>query len=450
MPRVFIDCTETFLSGHRSGIQRVVREIVKRTDVLENELGIPFVPVLALGGHFYPLARFGDLGENRSLRTVLLENAKTLYHRLDRVWKRIRPCRGDGSGEPSRPQAQAAGHPSVRALIKQKGRNAFLWLASSRLRLRAGDPLRPEAGDRLLMPDIFWGTQDPLKAAKNFSDGGGEVLLLVHDLIPLRFPQFCHEGTVYGFKAALPQALALSRRVFTVSRSVQEDLERYLSESRPDWPGRVESVFLGADLPKRTARVETVRESFQTWGGDRPFFLMVGSFQPHKGHLIALAAFEKLWREGCLASLLMLGRVGGRGEEIVGRIRESSHFGTSLLLVDDANDAELEFLYERTKGVIMASFAEGFGLPLVEALNRGVPVVASDLAVFREVAGESPEYFIPGDSDDLARAVRHLDRRELRTPAASRASMTWRTWDEAAMNLGRRILETEPMREKGG
>ena len=79
-----------------------------------------------------------------------------------------------------------------------------------------------------------------------------------------------------------------------------------------------------------------------------------------------------------------------------------------LFLVRDANDRDLTSLYVATTGLIMASFAEGFGLPIIEAFQRGANVACSDIPVFREIAGEHASYFDPHDSDSLADAVRSL------------------------------------------
>ncbi len=120
-------------------------------------------------------------------------------------------------------------------------------------------------------------------------------------------------------------------------------------------------------------------------------------------------------------------------------MRASLRFGEDLLVWHDANDAELDLLYSRTRALIMASYAEGFGLPLVEAMEKSVPVIASNLPVFREIAGDYPVYFTAGSPDDLLRVLWGLEKRE--KPSVHESDRTWITWDESVKILAERVME---------
>ena len=112
---------------------------------------------------------------------------------------------------------------------------------------------------------------------------------------------------------------------------------------------------------------------------------MVGSIEPRKGHIVALRAIAHLQRLDVPAKLVVVGRVAWGGRAIAKALRRYERLGW-VEWYADADDAVLSEQYKEADGLIAASYAEGFGLPLVEALQAGLPVLASDIAVFRDIA----------------------------------------------------------------
>jgi glycosyltransferase involved in cell wall biosynthesis len=133
--------------------------------------------------------------------------------------------------------------------------------------------------------------------------------------------------------------------------------------------------------------------------------VLVGTVEPRKGHAQALAAFERLWAAGSDAQLLILGRAGWGVDALVGRLREHPQRGRLLHWIEQAADAELAAAYRSASALLAPSLDEGFGLPLAEAAGFGLPVLARDLPVFREVAGDRASYFSGSDPEALAKAV---------------------------------------------
>ena len=166
----------------------------------------------------------------------------------------------------------------------------------------------------------------------------------------------------------------------------------------------------------------------------REHALLLVSLEPRKGQRVALNAFEALWREGRDIRLIFVGRRGWHEEAVVAEIAGHGEWGRRLFWFDDANDAELAFLYESARALIAPSYAEGFGLPIVEAAARGRAVLCSDIPVFREVGGAGAIYFRVNDPGALAARVRELldDGR-----AGDPARVLRTSWAEAA----RRIVE---------
>src|SRR5262249_2265090 len=118
-------------------------------------------------------------------------------------------------------------------------------------------------------------------------------------------------------------------------------------------------------------------------------FLMVGAIEPHRGHAQALAAFERLWGEGQGLNLVIIGKQGRMVERLIDRLRAHSELNRRLFWLDGVSDEYLDKVYAASTCLIAASEGEGFGLPLIEAAQHKLPIIARDIPVFREVAGES-------------------------------------------------------------
>jgi glycosyltransferase involved in cell wall biosynthesis len=111
--------------------------------------------------------------------------------------------------------------------------------------------------------------------------------------------------------------------------------------------------------------------------------------------------------------------------------------GRRLLVIRDATDSDLKWLYENATALIMASEVEGFGLPIVEARQMGLPVICSDIAVFRELAAPGTEFFRRGSVDDLTKVIRsHIVSQRPR----ERSSDGWISWRQSSRQLLDAIL----------
>ena len=217
-----------------------------------------------------------------------------------------------------------------------------------------------------------------------------------------------------------------SAGVLAVSRTVAEEFESLVIERRlPHQPGlKIGWFHNGSDMAVTVAG-ETREKLRRAVEGDAAVFLLVGTLEPRKGHRIALRAFEALWSDGVEARLIFVGRRGWYDEALVRDILAHSEFGRRLHWFDDIGDEELSFLYDHAAAVLCASFAEGFGLPIVEAARRGRPVICSDIAVFREVGGEGAAYFPANDADALATCVRSFLAGDVKTDPKKVLQTSW-------------------------
>jgi glycosyltransferase involved in cell wall biosynthesis len=141
---------------------------------------------------------------------------------------------------------------------------------------------------------------------------------------------------------------------------------------------------------------------------------MVGTIEPRKGHLSVLDAFDQLWRQGVDVNLILVGAEGWRDlprdmrrtiPQTVTRLQSHHERGKRLFWLSGPSDEYLERIYAASSCLIAAAEGEGFGLPLIEAARHGLPIIARDIPIFREVAGENAFYFA-AEKPDLARAIK--------------------------------------------
>ena len=127
----------------------------------------------------------------------------------------------------------------------------------------------------------------------------------------------------------------------------------------------------------------------------------MGTLEPRKNHAMLLDAFERVWRTHPQSRLVIVGRFGWMCNDLVKRILHHAQYARSLFLFTNLSDAELAYCYEHATAFVFPSHAEGFGLPIVEALQHGLPVMASDIPIHREVVSDFCAYFDQHDPEEL-------------------------------------------------
>ncbi|MFO1124982.1 MAG: glycosyltransferase family 1 protein [Methylocystis sp.] len=293
-----------------------------------------------------------------------------------------------------------------------------------------------EAGDRFLMLSDSWNAFEELAPVfEKIRHEGGEVVSCIFDLIPELYPHACHEVTVPRYRAWLRKALIESDSFLAISKTVADELADYVAAQRlPHRPGlKIGWFHCGSDLALRadSAPRDNIKSAV---AGDAPVFLTVGTIEPRKGQRVAVRAFEELWANGRDIRLIFVGRRGWFEEAVVNEIVTHGEFDRRLFWFDDVDDDELSFLYDHAAALIFPSYAEGFGLPIVEAARRGRPAICSDIPVFREVGGSGALYFRVNDAKALAQTIADfLDGRRAGDPE----QVLRVAWREAA----RRIVE---------
>lgn len=237
---------------------------------------------------------------------------------------------------------------------------------------------------------------------------GGEVVWMVYDLVPIRVPETCHPGMPPVFMSWLTHAIHKTDGFICISEATQNDLEVFMDEmldgeTRRPW---TRSVHLGSDLESGRALPTTAaaQKVLEVIAGTS-FLLALGTVEPRKDHATILEAFEKVWRDDVNVALVIVGKMGWNVDALADRMRLHREFGKRLFWLEGASDGDLQQLLKSSSALIQASIAEGFGLPIVEAGSQGIPLILSDIPVFREIAGDEATYFPVGDAAELARII---------------------------------------------
>jgi glycosyltransferase involved in cell wall biosynthesis len=284
------------------------------------------------------------------------------------------------------------------------------------------------------------------KFLQQMNRDGVQIHFLVYDILSVLKPHFFMPGNEPVFRSWL-ETIGLFDGVIGISKATADALDAWYKEQSfqvtPHF--RFAWAHLGADIENSAPTFGLPADASEVLKRlrQRPTFLMVSTIEPRKGYAQALAAAEELWKEGLDINLAIVGRQGWNTEDLVKKLRAHPERGSRLFWLEGISDEYLEKVYAASTCLIAASEGEGFGLPLIEAARHKLPILARDIAVFREVAGEHAAYFSGLQPDDLAGAIR--DWLSLYREGAHPKSdaMPWITWKESAERMIAALLDPD-------
>lgn len=222
-------------------------------------------------------------------------------------------------------------------------------------------------------------------------------VFLIHDLIPITHPEFCRDGEDLRHKARMRHALSSAHGIIANSRATLDALTAFAASDGLSMPESM-VAWLGAD-----EQVDPVPLPPPA----RPSFVTIGTIEARKNHLLLLHIWERLAaRMGPnTPELILVGQRGWEADDVFALLDRSPRLKGHVRELGRCDDATMLATIDQARAVLLPSFIEGFGIPLVEALQRGTPVIASDLPVFHEIAGEIPLYLDPLDGQRWETAI---------------------------------------------
>ena len=455
--RIFIECTYTHFSGGSTGIQRVVRSVCGRCGNVGEDLGARCIPVIFEGGKFWGIRKVS----RKPLRSAVLDQAAPIRVFLRRVYALLA-----GLLHGALPRHPAItrflfppnGHRGLKTILKSVGKVLLSPLAWQYRKRR----IAWEDGDVLILLDASW-QLDLWDALAEARKAGTRVVAVIYDLIPLTHPQFCVEEHIRAFEGWLRNVCEHADSFIAISDTVARELARRLqsdSSFRHAITRTVDHFYLGCDFNTCPRAGPSPAVGLRPAGGrvrkdlldvfapttGAGAYLTVGTLEPRKNHAYLLDAFERVWEKRPEVRLCIAGAKGWLSEAVRERIRGHPLYGKRLFMFHDLSDAELSYCYSRAKALLFPSLAEGFGLPIVEALDHGAVVFANDIAAFREIGEEYCAFFDGTSPESLARIVVDYETTGRLPVRRSPKEFRWTDWTESCRSLLGKALETRPAR----
>jgi glycosyltransferase involved in cell wall biosynthesis len=204
-------------------------------------------------------------------------------------------------------------------------------------------------------------------------------VFFIHDLLPLEHPEYFRKAEYQRHSRRLANLAEFGAAAIVTTEAVKEALKRHLAPL-----GRADMPILAAPIPAAPIFLERAPPPGDLTGA--PYFVACGTIEPRKNHLLLLHVWRELARrDGASApKLVLIGARGWENENVVDLLERCRAIGDHVIEASGLSTPSLKALLGGARALLMPSFAEGFGLPVVEALATGTPVIASDIPAFRE------------------------------------------------------------------
>ena len=279
--------------------------------------------------------------------------------------------------------------------------------------------VHPERTDVLFLGGLGWDVIDWRRLSLLRAASGMRIVSVMYDLIPIKFPEFLGAPTDYYFNYFV-HMIDNCDRILCISRCTQTDLAVFIDDNhRPAVP--TEIIYLGANVPAKPDAAEITDPAVRERLRRGRFALAVGTFEIRKNYPLLIDLWEELLPDPTFdLDLVIVGMPGWCVDDVIARLQALPGFGSRVLWFKRLSDAGLSWLYEHCSVSLFPSLYEGWGLPVVEALQHGRPVIASSRGATPE-AGFGVATIL--DPDDRA---------------------AWRTALITASRAPRQVIEIEP------
>lgn len=318
----------------------------------------------------------------------------------------------------------------------------------------------PPAGSVLLELDTVWNNTlvDRAELYRDLRTQGVLIAALIYDLLPQTNPEWFEASMV----AVSDRTIAAQRGadvVLAISQHTATELRRWsgtLGGPAPEPLPEPVVVELGADAASeppdaQPSHTDPAAAPLPPELVGQRFLLVVGTVEPRKNHRLLIEVMERLWVRHPEVWLVVVGRPGWRNDEVLRCLEDLEAEGRPIRWLRACGDAQLATLYRHAHVVVVPSLTEGYGLPVIEALTRGVPVVASDGGALPEAGSGVVDHVPPDDVEQWVTALSaHLDDEEFhRRRRAAAEAFRPPTWQATADQVAATILERAAPRGTG-
>jgi glycosyltransferase involved in cell wall biosynthesis len=416
--RVLFDIGRIFIRGSRFSPTGIDRVVVAYARWLLDQPDIELQPVLTFGGRVLGIPR-------RMLERTILQNQAFGRQRNENdapgeVWGALQQAL-DGDIDRASPMR-------ARPVAHQIPQRAKWHLGIAGRALANLRPVRATPGGVYL--NVSHTGLDQPRVLARLAERGMAPVVMVHDLIPINFPEYCAPGAEARHQRRMAEIIEHARLVITNSATTAAEVTDYAAAI-----GRKAPAIVVAPLGIETEFFDDA----QPWVPARPYFVCVGTLEARKNVAFLLATWRRLAeRWGAEAPrLVLVGRRGWENESVIDHLQRSEAVIRLVHEVSDLSDRELARLVGGAAALLSPSLAEGFDLPVVEALALRTPVIASDIPAHRELAGEAAVLVDPLDGPAWIAAIEQATKGN-RGRGPAYAAPTWSAhFDQLAVQLDR-------------
>ena len=239
----------------------------------------------------------------------------------------------------------------------------------------------------------------PEKVRRKLERERARFVCMVHDLIPIEYPEYARPGGADLHARRMATVADMADAVIVNSAATGNSLQNWI-ERQGTAPPKIHVAHLGTERISAGEKFDDTKSA--------PFFLCLGTIEPRKNHLLLLHLWRTMAQElpaQQVPHLVVIGRRGWENEQIVDLLERCPAIQPFVHEVNSCGDAELASYLRNARALLMPSFAEGYGMPIAEALSAGTPVIASDLSAHREVGCDVPDYLDPLDGPSWMKAI---------------------------------------------
>lgn len=263
--------------------------------------------------------------------------------------------------------------------------------------------------------DLFW---SPYMNIPFIRTRAKKQVVTLHDVFHLANPRYYSKLKRMAIAPYYYFSSRYSNRIITVSDFSKSEINKYLGQRIAD---KTAVVYNGCEIKDEGIQPKEI--------GFR-YFLFVGSIKPHKNLKNALLGFKELNNKDY--KFIIVGKKEGfitGDQEVFNLVSQINTETETVLFTGNINDQELYAWYKGASALVMPSFYEGFGLPVIEAMHFNIPIIASDIPVLKEIGKEYISYFNPYNPDSIKDAMAQIiHHAPVKYPQ-------WRTWAETAEDI---------------
>ena len=266
----------------------------------------------------------------------------------------------------------------------------------------------------------------------------GKVITVIYDMTYLRFPETMNESNLRRIRRDIGYSVARSDKIVTISEFSKNEIHELLQVPEE----KIEVVYSAPSITTGVTDFQMVQQRLKI---QKPYLLYVGTIEPRKNLIRLIQAFDWLKKEKQIPHQLILAGGGGWKTEEIYQSAEETQFAGEIQFTGYLSSEEKNALYQNADAMVFPSLYEGFGMPPLEAMLFGCPVICSDAASLPEIVGEAAELVDPLDVQTIADGIWHvLSNRDYRSLLIEKgAQQTLRfSWDRSAEKMIQIYKET--------